>query len=225
MPVNLARYLLKDFVYQQDDSMRYVFADDKFVLADRNKIADSILLSVDRIFEQYLGEDLASAIEFAYDPFTLNQAMCRYSRDVFGEKRLHARVLHFSKKYKIKDSDANELICCGDYGIKIDSCSPYLHRRIANLFYWFSALKPFRATIKSSLPENTNTYVFFEYHNEFTTYLLVMMVLETVNCTIDIHKNISSFRQFLYDLHFRKLSRSALEFFLNHHISQLGQGR
>jgi len=58
----------------------------------------------------------------------------------------------------------------------------------------------------------------FEYHNEFTTYVIVMMILELINCTIDIHETPPLFRQFLYDLHYRKLSRSALEFFLNHHI-------
>lgn len=218
MAINLARCLLKDFMYQQDASMRYIFENDKFVLVDRDEIADSILMNIDEILEQYLGKDIISSIEYTYDPFALNQAMCRYSRDVFGEKRLHARVLHFREKYKIQDEDTKELISYQDYGIKIDSCSPYIHRRIAYLFYWFATLKPFRATIKSIIPESENTYAFFEYHNEFMTYILVMMVLDLLGCTINIHKDIFLFKQFLYDLHFRKLSRSALEFFLNSHI-------
>ncbi|MCL2380473.1 MAG: hypothetical protein FWC64_02635 [Treponema sp.] len=218
MPANLARCLLKDYMYQQDESMQYIFRDDKFVLVNRDEIADAILESIDAVFERYFEKNIISAIECTYDSLALNRAMCRYSRDVFGEKRLHARVLHFREKYKIQDEDTKELISYEDYGIKIDSHSPYIHRRIANLFYWFAMLKPFRADVKATVPENENTYVFFEYHNEFVTYILVMMVLASVGCTINIHENDSLFRQFLYDLHFRNLSRSALEFFLNNHI-------
>ena len=215
---NLACCLLKDFLYQQDEFTQYIFHDDKFLPVDRDDVADSILIAIDAIFEQYLGKDILLSIENTYDPFALNQAMCRYSRDIFGEKRLHARIAHFCEKYNIQDKDAEELISYEDYGLKVDSCSPYIHRRLACLFYWFSALKPFRVIQKSSLAENDNIYNFFEFHNEFTTYILVMMILDLVNCTIDIHETPALFRQFLYDLHYRNLSRSALEFFLNNHV-------
>ena len=218
MPTNLARCLLKDFMYQQDNSTHYLFENDKFVLVDRDEVADSILKAIDTIFEKFLGSDILSSIETTYDPYALNQAMCRYSRDVFGEKRLHARVVRFKEKYEIQDEDAQELIRYEDYGLKIDSLSPYIHRRLASLFYWFSILKPFRAIIKAPIPEADNTYAFLEYHNEFTTYILVMMVLELLDASIAIHKSYSPFQQFLYDLHYRKLSRSSLEFFLNDHI-------
>jgi hypothetical protein len=215
---NLARCLLKDFMYEQDKLMSYIFKNDKFVLVNRDKVADSILIAIDAVFERYLEKDIFSSIETMYDLFALNQAMCRYSRDVFGEKRLHARILHFKEKYKIQDEDVKELISYEDYGVKVDSCNPYIHRRLACLFYWFATLKPFRITQKTSVVKNDSIYDFFEYHNEFTTYILVMMVLELVNCTIDVHESLPLFRQFMYDLHYRKLSRSALEFFLNHHV-------
>ena len=215
---NLARYLLKDFMYQQDELTYYVFRNDEFVLVNRDDVADSIITAIDAVFEQYLEKDILLSIETSYDPFALNQAMCRYSRDIFGEKRLHARIMHFQNKYNIQDKDAEELISYEDYGLKVDSCSPYIHRKLACLFYWFSALKPFRVTQKSTVAENDSIYEFFECHNEFTTYILVMMILDLVNYSIDIHESTPLFRQFLYDLHYRKLSRSALEFFLNHHI-------
>jgi len=218
MPLNLASCLLKDFMYQQDEETQYVFKDDKFILVDRDEVADSILKNIDAIFEQYIGKDEQLSIERQCDPFALNQALCRYSRDIFGEKRLHARVLHFGKKYNIQKNDLHELIAYEDYGLKIDSCSPYIHRRIACMFYWFSIFKPFRVIIKSTISENENTYAFLEYHNEYITYILAMMVLDCVNWTIDIHENIPSFRQFLYDLHNRNLSRSSMEFFLSRHI-------
>jgi hypothetical protein len=219
MPINIASCLLKDFLYQQNEKTSYVFENDKFVLVDRDEVADSILKNIDAIFEQYIGKDEQLFIERQYDPIALNQALCRYSRDIFGEKRLHARISHFAEKYNIHENDANELMAYEDYGLKIDSCSPYIHRRIACLFYWFSVCKPFRVTIKSTIPENENIYAYFEYHNEFITYILAMMVLTCVNWTINIHEKLPIFKQFLYDLHYRKLSRSALEFFLSHHIN------
>ena len=101
------------------------------MLVNRDEVADSLLRNIDTIFEHYLGKDEELSIERSYDPFALNQAMCRYSRDIFGEKRLHARVLHFMKKYNIQKNDVEELISYEDYGLKIDSISPYIHRRIA----------------------------------------------------------------------------------------------
>ena len=121
MPSNLASCILKDFLYQQDKKAEYVFQDDKFILVNRDEVADSIL-------------------------------------------------------------------------------------------------KPFKVTIKTAISESVNTYLYLEHHNEFITYILVMMILDCVNMIINVHEDLPLFGQFLYDVHYRKLSRSALELFLNHHI-------
>jgi len=163
-------------------------------------------------------EGLAGLPFFTTRIQALNQAMCRYSRDVFGEKRLHARILHFKKKYNIQESDVRELINYEDYGLKIDSYSPYVHRRISCLFYWFSVFKPFRVVLKPKMAKEGKNYEHLEHHNEFITYILAMMVLACVNLKIDIHEDLALFKQFLYALHNRNLSRSSLEFFLDHHI-------
>jgi len=125
MPINLSSCLLNDFLYQQDKETYYVFQNDKFIMVDRDMVADSILKNIDEIFEQLFGKDEQLFIERQYDPFALNQALCRYSRDIFGEMRLHARILHFAQKYKIQDNDVKELMAYEDYGLKVDSCSPY----------------------------------------------------------------------------------------------------
>lgn len=218
MPINLASCILKDFMYQQDKKMHYIFENDKLVLVNRDEVADSILRNIDAVFDKFIGSDLP--IERTYDPFALNQAMCRYSRDVFGESRLHARIMHFGNKYNIQENDLEEIASYEDYGLKINSQSPYIHRRIACIFYWFSVLKPFSAVIKSPTISNS-TYDFLECHNEYTTYILVLMTLACLNLTINIHEHLPSFKQFMYDLHFRKISRSSLEFFLINHISPL----
>jgi len=89
----------------------------------------------------------------------------------------------------------------------------YLHRRISCLFYWFSVFKPFKVIPKSDILDNENSYSYLEHHNEFITYIISMMVLDCLNWKIDVHEYLSLFRQFLYDLHNRHLSRFALEFF------------
>jgi hypothetical protein len=221
MPTNLASCLLKDFVYQQDHGTAYIMQDGKFVPVDRDAVADAILINLDKISNLYLGPDDRYAMERTYDPFALNQALCRYSRDIFGEQRLAARITYVSDRYRFSREDAEEIGKYEDYGFKVDSISPYLHRRIAGLFYWFSVLKPFRVLLKAAIGETEQRYIYLEYHNEWTTYLLVMMVLKCVNRRINIHESPQMFRQFLYVLHYRTLSRSALEFFLNHHIETI----
>jgi hypothetical protein len=221
MSVNVASCLLKDFMYQQNDGTNYIIREGKFLFVDRDEVADSILKNLDTIFDEYVGKDEQLHIRRTYDPFALNQALCRYSRDIFGEKRLHARFSYLRNKYKIPDVEFDEMFKYEDYGLKVDSCSPYLHRRLSCLIYWFSVLKPFRVLIKSDITTNENTYIFLEHHNEWMTYILIMMVLKCVNCRVDIHENLPTFKQFLYDLHYRKLSRSALEFFLDLHIKPI----
>jgi hypothetical protein len=221
MPVNLASCLLKDFMYQQDEETGYIINAGKFVLVDRDEVADSILNNIGVIFDRYLNDNWKLHIEWDYDPFALNQALCRYSRDIFGEKRLHARFMHLHNKHNFSKAEIAELVKYEDYGLKVDSSNPYLHRRLSCLIYWFSVLKPFRPLVKPDIVMPENAYFVLEHHNEFMTYILVMMVLKCVNCRINVHENLAMFKQFLYDLHYRKLSRSALEFFLGNHIYNL----
>jgi hypothetical protein len=221
MPDNLASCLLKDFMYQQDEKMQYIMKKGTFLLVNRDEVADSILKNLDTIFDQYVGKDGQLHIERCYDPYALNQALCRYSRDIFGEKRLHARFFYLHDRYNIPEDEFTELTRYEDYGLKVDSCSPYLHRRLSCLIYWFSVLKPFRILIKPDVVINEDTHFAMEHHNEWMTYTLVMMVLKCVNWRINVHEYFPIFKQFLYDLHYRKLSRSALEFFLGHHIEPI----
>ena len=220
--MNLASCLLRDFVYKQDSAMNYIITNGKFALVNRDEVADVILKNIDAIFFKYFGPDKNFCIERTYDPFALNQALCRYSRDIFGESRLHARHSYLIKEYNIFDVVLKkELLKYEDYGLKVDSCNPYLHRRIACLLYWFSVLKPFRVIMKEGISENDVLNHNLEHYNEFVSYILIMMSLKCVNWRIDIHEKTHLFKQFLYDLHYRKLSRSALEFFLHHHIAEI----
>ena len=62
----------------------------------------------------------------------LDQALYKYSRDIYGEKRLEARIEHATQ---LTTTTKNNLLKFADYGFKIDSTSPYIHREIAVLLY------------------------------------------------------------------------------------------
>jgi hypothetical protein len=153
--------------------------------------------------------------------YLLVQALARYSRDIFGELRLSGKIEHLQTLGVLTETQKNQLARFSDYGLKIDSCSPYIHRQLAALLYWLSVLKPF-----AIYPDKSNTVktlgVAFEFHNEYISYLLCLSFLKVFNYSLDLHKTRDNFYDFLYDLHFRNLSRSSLEFFLGEHMSKIG---
>ncbi|GHV90464.1 hypothetical protein AGMMS50268_09670 [Spirochaetia bacterium] len=125
-------------------------------------------------------------------------------------------VILQAEKGKINDTEYNELVKYEDYGFKVDSQNPYIHRRIASIFYWFSILKPFNIDVLHGFKRNDLGFIISCY-NEFTTYMLASMVLKSFNQELNFGKG-KIMRSILYDLHFRNLSRSSLEFFLHTHI-------
>ena len=152
--------------------------------------------------------------------FLLGHALARYSRDIFGERRLDAKLGDLIKTGRITQAQKDIIAEYSDYGFKTNSQRPYIHRQISNLVYWLSVLKPF-----AIYPENNSVIkplgVAFEFHNEYICYLLVLAILRNYNRKIIIHKSKNFFYDFLYDLHFRNLSRSSLEFFLYKCITEI----
>ena len=219
MSLNISDFIMQDFVYKQNPDNSYCFTSDGALeLADRNAIVDTILDVVDRIFEGiYKGEPG----DRVCNDYVLDQVLTRYSRDVFGELRLSSKIGYLGKIGRLTEQQQNNLSEFSTYGLKIDSCSPYIYRQVATLLYWFSTLKPFAVypdDIKSVLK---SVRVAFTYHNEFMSYLLILSILKVFNLTLNIHRNRDIFTDFLYDLHFRKLSRSSLEFFLYNCIKKI----
>ena len=149
--------------------------------------------------------------------YLLEKAITRYSRDVFGERRLSEKINYLQATGRITQSQNNNLSEFDDYGLKINSQTPYIHRKLSNLLYWLSILKPF-----AIYPNNNSAVmplgVAFEFHNEYISYLLAIALLRVYGKTLTLHKNRHLFYDFLYSLHFRNLSRSSLEFFLYAYI-------
>jgi hypothetical protein len=224
MILKLTDILLKDFIYKQNPDYSYEFnSDGSFTQEDRNAIIDTILATLKRIYSNIVTHNNLNPGKIECNDYLLAQALSRYSRDIFGEIRLWARIDHISKLGRITDTHREQLTQFSDYGLKIDSCSPYIHRQIAVLLYWLSVLKPF-----AIYPEDSSVVkslgVAFEFHNEYMSYLLCLSFLKVFNHCLNIHNNRDRFYDFLYDLHYRNISRSSLEFFMGGHIKKIKAG-
>lgn len=213
---NCPNILFQDYLYQQNPDNTYIFdsATNDFKLRDKNVCIDGIFDILNGIYKNIITHYKIGLTKVDCDVLCLDQALYKYSRDVFGEIRLHARVNNL--KSNLPERDRNNLLQCADYGMKIDSTSPYVHRKIAVLFYWLSALKPFSAEIPSNegFKLENKLRCIVECHNEFISYLLAEVALLPYSLQLNIHTNRDLFYYFLYDLHYRKLSRSSLEVFM-----------
>jgi hypothetical protein len=202
--------ILWDYVYQQHPDGTYKFDSktDDFELRDRNAFINTILNILHQIYANIITTNGLPVHKIDCNTILLDQALNKYSRDIYGELRLKARIGHL----RLTESQNKNLSQFGDYGLKIDSTSPYVHRELAVLLYWLSVLKPF--SIEPSPAVIKKLGLAANFHNEYISYLLIQAALRPFNHRLTIHANIHNFYEFLYDLHYRNLSRSSLEFFL-----------
>ncbi|MDR2815170.1 MAG: hypothetical protein LBB62_00475, partial [Proteiniphilum sp.] len=144
MSLKLTDILLKDFIYKQNLDYSYNFnSDGSFEQEDRNAVIDTIMSTLKKIYINIVTSNGLNPGKIECNCYLLAQALARYSRDIFGEKRLCARIDNLTKLGRITDTHKNQLVRFSDYGLKIDSRSPYVHRQLAVLLYWLSVLKPF----------------------------------------------------------------------------------
>jgi hypothetical protein len=224
MILNLTDIVLKDFFYHQNPDRSYVFnSNGDFQEEDRNAIVDTILSVLKEIYKGIVTANRVNPGRIECNVYLLNKVLTRYSRDIFGELRLLAKIANLRKLGRLTELQANQLARFSDYGLKTDSCMPYIHRQLSILLYWLSVLKPFAIYPDGSGIERQLGPA-FEFHNEYISYILCLAILKAFNVSLDIHKNKDDFYDFLYDLHFRNLSRSSLEFFLGERILRLSAG-
>jgi hypothetical protein len=221
MSLKLTDFVLRDFVYKQNPDHSYVL--DKtgdFILEDRNAIIDAVLTTLEKIYTNIIVVNKVNPGKIECNEYLLDKAFSRYSRDVFGELRFQARIDNLQRLGRITNEQGNQLSRFYDYGLKIDSRSPYVHRQLSVFLYWLAVLKPFTLYPDKNTPVN-RLGVAFEFHNEYVSYLLCLSFLKVFNYSFNIHTHKDGFYDFLYDLHFRNLSRSSLEFFLGEHIRKI----
>jgi hypothetical protein len=153
----------------------------------------------------------------------LSDVLFRYSRDVFGQKRLESQI----KSLTGNDENRKDLLKknLAHFGCRTSSSEPFFYRKIGYLFYWFALIKPFHLDFtKVDITKIPNSMKF--YFNEYTTYILLKKVVDSYieneeKFKMTIHHEKLQFQHFLYDLHYRDLSRSSLEFFLKQFIVPL----
>jgi hypothetical protein len=210
---------MQDYVYQQNPDGSYLIEKGELVTRNRNEVVDTLLMILKSIYKNIVSsKKVPIEAPLCYEQL-LDQALARYSRDVFGESRLNAKIEAIRSLGRVVPEVLDSLEKYHEYGIKIDSCQPYIHRQIAVLLYWLSSLKPF--TIKAGVTSIQKLGDAYDYHNEYISYMLIQILLKTCNCELTIHENREIFHDFLYDLHFRRLSRSSLEFMLAPYIRTL----
>jgi hypothetical protein len=149
----------------------------------------------------------------------LRGVISRYSRDIYGFRRITAKLENLEKvvgKTANFKQEIEQIISeSSDYGFLISSGNPYIHREAAVLLYWFSVLKPFHLDYKPGIPGPLPDEYFLAYFNEYFSYSLINVALHALSSELSIHKNHVYFKvEFLSQLHFRNLSRSSLELFL-----------
>jgi len=215
LSLNFSGHILFDYIYQQNPDGTYIFDNttDDFQLRDKNAAIDAILKVLKQIYTNIITQKKINIHYPDCNIILLDQALYKYSRDIYGEKRLEARIEHAKQ---LTATPKNNLLKFTDYGFKIDSTSPYIHREIAVLLYWLSVLKPF--SVEPTAQSLKSLGFAGKFHNEYIAYLLVQAALQLFNLKLTVHTNSLTFGEFLYDLHYRNLSRSSLEFFLHAYI-------
>jgi hypothetical protein len=218
-PLDCYLALFQDAVYEHDSSFLYRVEDGQFVRRDRTKLVGKIVTMAELIYEVFSRKDLSlSRCLPRVDYNALVTVLARYSRDVYGCRRIKAKIDAIKENVGALNKSVIEgleqiIAESADFGFKIPSKSPYIERQASVLLYWFSVLKPFRLEFKKSNLPPPEDYI-QSYFNEFLAYFMVCVALHTQSVDLTVHMDKEVFKEFLNQLHFRNLSRSSLEFFL-----------
>jgi hypothetical protein len=208
--------LFQDTVYEHDNSMNYTFEAGRFKRRDRVAIANQVTAMADLLYENLIASDIAfTRCAPLIDYPALLGVFSRYSRDIYGYRRISAKIRNLGSVLEQKKQKQLEQIISegADFGFKVPSGNPYIERQAAVLLYWFSVLKPFHLSFMDGQNPPPESYI-QSYFNEYFAYFLVCLALHTQTVNLSIHEDKEIFKEFLNQLHFRNLSRSSLEFFL-----------
>ena len=209
--------LFQDAVYEHNSNIEYIFTDDgKFKRRDRVAVIDQVMKIADYLYEMIKQQnDTFNRCDPFINHSTLMMTLTRYSRDIYGFRRISAKLKNLGNNLNQgqRKQLENIILDGADFGFKIPSENPYIHREVAVLLYWFSVLKPFHLSFKKGEGAIPNKN-YLAYFNEYFSYYLINIVIHVQSVNIKLHTNKAYFLEFLNELHFRNLSRSSLEFFL-----------
>jgi len=217
-PIECYLALFQDAIFEQIGN-KYVFENNQFKRRDLDTVVKKIADMSDKLYTKMVVKNNAfSKCTPRIDYNALRGVVSRYSRDIFGFRRIKARLENLENitgfNSELRDEVERIVSESGHFGFLIPSSSPYLHRQASVLLYWFSVLKPFHLDRKGNDGLYPESYI-IAYYNEYFSYSLVNIALHSQSAEMILHKNEEYFKvEFLNQLHFRNLSRSSLEFFL-----------
>jgi len=218
-PLDCYFALFQDATFEHNADINYVFEKGQFKRRNSVAVIRKIVDMADALYAEFVANNSSfSRCEPHIDYTALLGAISRYSRDIFGYRRIKAKLENLERVVgttaNLKEEIENILSEHADFGFLIPTTNPYIHREAAVLLYWFSVLKPFHLDFKQGegpVPEKR----IMAYFNEYFTYSLVNIALHAQSTELFIHESEPLFMdEFLNQLHFRVLSRSSLEFFL-----------
>jgi hypothetical protein len=221
-PIDCYFALFQDAVYEHDKRVRYVFNKGAFIRRNRVEVVNKIKDMSNLVYDSFVRNDPTFLKCRPYIDFSaLLSALARYSRDIYGFRRIVAKIHDLSGKLDEAQRESLEQIIIdgADFGFKIPSKNPYIDRQAATLLYWLSVLKPFHLEYNELGGPVPEAYI-QAYFNEYFSYFLTCMALHTQSIDLEIHSDKAQFEEFLNQLHFRNLSRSSLEFFLPYNKNQ-----
>jgi hypothetical protein len=216
-PMDCYFALFQDSVYIHDNRVNYTFTENgEFARRDRVEIVNRIKEFANYLYGTFVQNDRAfQRCTPQIDYPALLSVLARYSRDVYGFRRISAKIHNLGGKIdEAQQRTLAQIVIDGaDFGFKIPSENPYVERQAAVLLYWFSVLKPFHLEYSGNGGGVPDAYI-QAYFNEYFSYFLVCMAIHPQSVDFEIHKDKAQFEEFLNQLHYRNLSRSSLEFFL-----------
>ena len=213
--------LFQDAVYEHDSSFHYNIKKGQFVRRNRTVLANKIAEMAELVYKEFIRKDSSfSRCSPHVDYVALLTVLTRYSRDIYGCRRIMAKIKDIEKSVAPSNHGITEgleqiIADSAEFGFKVPSENPYIERQASILLYWFSVLKPFHLDFKKSDSRPPEDYI-QSYFNEYLAYFMICMALHTQSVNLTIHGDKEVFKEFLNQLHFRNLSRSSLEFFLPH---------
>ncbi|MDR1024162.1 MAG: hypothetical protein LBL56_00415, partial [Treponema sp.] len=140
-PDSIECYLLlfQDIVYVHDEQYNYSLSNGNFVRRDRVKVINTIKSVADLLYadlaENEKGLEICKPI---IDYSALISVLARYSRDVYGFRRICAKIRHFKDVLDQEQQEGLESILSegADFGFKMPTEQPYVERQTAVLLYW-----------------------------------------------------------------------------------------
>ena len=179
--MNLSILLRRDIFYKTEKGEYVLGLNGEFIENDMNQFMDDLHPYLEILMYNLSKKALFLAqYDLSVDYYALLMAFHKFARDIFGPRRL----LSVLKK---RASSKTIYGYMKQFGLKMNSEDPNMHRRVAYFFYWFSVFKPFHL-VKSEdaeevkIPEKQKYII--DNFNEVVTYGLIQMALSS--CIINI---------------------------------------